>query len=437
MKPSGKKHKARMPPYFTAGLAGLVILAAVLAAVWLQFRGQLLPRTQLTMLAARSGLSMDPGAKVTYNGVSIGRVAKVEEITQGGQPRAKFTLEVDPKYVNVIPANVHAEVEASTAFGNKYVAFSSPETSVAQHVSSAQVIDATHVTTEFNTLFETVVSIAEKVDPVKLNATLAAASEALDGLGDKFGTSISNANDILGDLNARMPQIRHDVQRVADLADVYVDASPDLWSFLRNAATVARTFNENQANLDAALLASIGLGNTTSDIFERGGPSLRRALQDLVSTSELLDYYSPELFCTVHNLAELVPVLHAEVSGNGYALKTHTQVIGAANPWVYPDNLPRVNAHGGPEGRPGCWQRVSRDLWPAPFLVLDTGAARHRTTILESAPRTQWNTCGVVKWGRTRSTHEDYRYRDQARRLLAGGTAVHRAHHRGVRSIAV
>ena len=50
-------------------------------------------------------------------------------------------------------------------------------------------------------------------------------------------------------------------------------------------------------------------------------------------------------------------------------------MLGAANAYVYPDNLPRVNAHGGPEGRPGCWQPVTRDLWPSPYLVMDTGAS--------------------------------------------------------------
>jgi phospholipid/cholesterol/gamma-HCH transport system substrate-binding protein len=37
------------------------------------------------------------------------------------------------------------------------------------------------------------------------------------------------------------------------------------------------------------------------------------------------------------------------------------------------DNLPRINARGRPEGRPGCWQKVPRDLWPHPYLVMDTG----------------------------------------------------------------
>ena len=66
------------------------------------------------------------------------------------------------------------------------------------------------MTTEFNTLFETVTAIAEQVDPVKLNQTLTATAEALTGLGNRFGESLIDANRILDDLNPRMPQIRYD-----------------------------------------------------------------------------------------------------------------------------------------------------------------------------------------------------------------------------------
>jgi phospholipid/cholesterol/gamma-HCH transport system substrate-binding protein len=86
------------------------------------------------------------------------------------------------------------------------------------------------VTTEFNTLFETVTSIAERVDPIKVNQTLTATAEALTGLGERFGESLENGNRILDDLNRQMPQIRRDTRGVADLADVYADASPDLWT---------------------------------------------------------------------------------------------------------------------------------------------------------------------------------------------------------------
>ena len=102
------------------------------------------------------------------------------------------------------------------------------------------------VTTEFNTLFETITSISEQVDPVKLNLTLSATAEALTGLGDKFGKSLVNGNAILDEINPQMPQLRRDLQRLADLSDVYIKASPDLWNALDNAVTTARTFNQQR-----------------------------------------------------------------------------------------------------------------------------------------------------------------------------------------------
>jgi len=400
-----KENPPRIPPYKTTAAVFLVVTAAVLTFVWLQFRGQLTPKTPLTMLAPRSGLVMDPGSKVTYNGVEIGRVKSISEIQRDGVPAAKFVLDVNPRYIRLIPANVDANVKATTVFGNKYVALTSPKNPTPQRITSQQVIDARSVTTEFNTLFETLYSIAEKVDPVKVNLTLAAAAQAFTGLGDKFGQSIVNGNAILDDSNPQMSQIRHDIQRLAALGDTYADAAPDLFDSLNNAVITARTLHRQEAELDAALLAATGLGNTGEDIFRRGGPYLQRGTADLVPTAQLLDTYSPELFCTIHNYYDEEPAAYATTGGgNGYGLKTMTALMsglggiltlpglagtaatmgllglagvvgGAPNPYVYPDNLPRVNARGGPGGAPGCWQAITHDLWPAPSLVLDTGAS--------------------------------------------------------------
>jgi phospholipid/cholesterol/gamma-HCH transport system substrate-binding protein len=366
--------KNRRAWLYLEGVVMLLVGALVLVLVYLQFRGDFTPKTELTMVASRAGLVMEPGSKVTYNGVEIGRVAGVSEIERDGKPAAKLVLNVNPKYIKLIPANVVANIEAATLFGNKYVSLTSPENPQQQRISSHDVIDVRSVTTEFNTLFETVTSIAEKVDPIELNATLSALAQALNGLGGKFGESIVNGNQILAQLNPRMPQLRYDVQRLADLAEIYSRASPDLWNFLHNAVTTARTLTRQQHDLDAALLAAVGAGNTGEEIFARGGPYLVRGAADLVPTAALLDTYSPELFCMIRNFHDAAPKVANAVGGNGYSLAGAGALAGAPNPYVYPDNLPRVNARGGPGGRPGCWQTITRELWPAPYLVMDTGA---------------------------------------------------------------
>jgi phospholipid/cholesterol/gamma-HCH transport system substrate-binding protein len=366
---------ARTPPYKLAGLILSLLTIAAIVAVYFQFRGDFLQRSELTMVSARAGLSMDPGAKVTYNGVEIGRVGKVQAVNVGDEQRAKITLEVEPQYLHLIPKNVEADISATTVFGNKYISFKSPKDPTPQRITTSDVIDVTAVTTEFNTLFETVVDVSSQVDPIKLNQTLSATAEALDGLGDRFGQSIVQGNDILADINPQMPEIRRLNQGLASLGDVYANAAPDLFDGLEHAVTTARTLNEQQGNIDQALMAAVGFGNTGGDIFERGGPYLVRGTQDLIPTSQLLDTYSPALACTIRNFHDVEPKVAASLGGNGYSLRTLSEIMGAGNPYVYPDNLPRVNARGGPEGRPGCWQPITRDLWPAPYLVMDDGAS--------------------------------------------------------------
>jgi len=260
-------------------------------------------------------------------------------------------------------------------FGTKYVSLSTPPDPVPERLKGGDTLDVRDVTTEFNTLFETVVELARQVDPIKLNQTLSATAEALDGLGDRFGQSIVDGNEILADINPQLPQIRRDNQLLADLGEVYADAAPDLFSGLDSAVTTAATLNEQRANVDQALMAAVGFGNNGGDVFERGGPYLVRGAEDLIRPSEILDEYSPALFCTIRNYHDVEPKVAASLGGNGYSLRTLSELMGAGNPYVYPDNLPRVNARGGPGGRPGCWQPVTRDLWPAPYLVMDTGAS--------------------------------------------------------------
>jgi phospholipid/cholesterol/gamma-HCH transport system substrate-binding protein len=367
--------KRRRVLLYVEGMVLLLVGALLLVLVYRQFRGDFTPKTELTMVASRAGLVMEPGSKVTFNGVAIGRVASIAEIERDGSPAAKLALEVNPKYLELIPANVVATIEAVTLFGNKYVSLTSPESPQPQRISSRDVIDVRSVTTEFNTLFETITSIAEKVDPIELNATLSALAQALDGLGRNFGESLVNGNQILAQLNPRVRQLGYDARRFADLGEIYTRASPDLWAFLRNVVTTARTLTRQQGDLDAALLAAAGAGKTGEDIVARGGPYLVRGAADLVPTAELLDTYSPELFCTIRNFHDAAPSVENAAGGNGYSLSAAGTILPAPNPYVYPDNLPRVNAHGGPGGRPGCWQTITRDLWPAPYLVMDTGAS--------------------------------------------------------------
>ncbi|MBU9762334.1 MCE-family protein MCE1A, partial [Mycobacterium sp. TNTM28] len=70
--PRAPLNKPKIPPYKLAGLVFALVSLLVLTLTWMQFRGTFEEKTQLTVLSGRAGLSMDPGSKVTFNGVPIG-----------------------------------------------------------------------------------------------------------------------------------------------------------------------------------------------------------------------------------------------------------------------------------------------------------------------------------------------------------------------------
>ena len=344
-----------------AGAVLLVIAAVVGAFIYLQFRGDPHSQDQADPAVAARGPGGGTGFEGDFNGVEIGRVSHISLVDERGTSMAKLTLDVNPRYIQYIPANVEADVRATTVFGNKYISFSSPKDPSPQRISSNKAIHASAVTTESNTLFETVTSIAAQVDPIKLNQTLAATAEALTGLGDRFGQSLENGNQILDDLNPKTLQIARDNRGLADLAEVYADASPDLWQGLENAVETAQTFDDYRANIDEAPMAAVGFANDAADSVERGGPYLVRGAADLVPTTRLLDDYRGMIFCTFRKFSDVQKRASAVLGGNGYSLASASGALaGAGNPYVYPDNLPRVNAHRAGRSAPAAG-RTSTD----------------------------------------------------------------------------
>ncbi|MGB8405181.1 MAG: MlaD family protein, partial [Mycobacterium sp.] len=153
-------NKAHTPPYRVAGLVLALAMALVFTVTWYQFRGYFGTKVQLYVMASRAGLSMDAGSKVTYNGVPIGRLKEAEVVSADGErPQARLVLNVDPEYLGLLPRNVDVKLLATTVFGNKYISFTSPPNPSPQRLKSGDVVDAVSVTTEFNTLFETITAI--------------------------------------------------------------------------------------------------------------------------------------------------------------------------------------------------------------------------------------------------------------------------------------
>ena len=95
----------------------VVVLATFVGVSMALFSGSFKSYVPVTLTSDRSGLVMEPGAKIKLRGVEVGRVGDVK----GGKDSVSLKLEFDRDQTQHIPANVEAEIRATTVFGAKYV----------------------------------------------------------------------------------------------------------------------------------------------------------------------------------------------------------------------------------------------------------------------------------------------------------------------------
>lgn len=315
---------------------------------------------------------MESGAKVQMRGVVVGRVGEIR--STGGH--AQLVLELNPEQVSHIPANVGARIEATTAFGAKYVDLLVPAAPSAKHIQAGAVLQSGNVSTEVNTVFENLTQVLQQVDPGKLNATLTALSEGLRGKGERIGEAITSADDVLVALNARTDVLRSDFQSLRGFADTYAAAAPDLLASLDAVSTTAETITNHATALDALLLNVIGLSQSGTELLAPNQQNLIRSVNNLAPTTGLLHKYSPSFTCMLVGADWL---LHeggslAGAGGNGYSTVVDAAILFGDDVYRYPENLPKVNATGGPGGKPGCGSLpIAPYNFPVKQLVTDTG----------------------------------------------------------------
>jgi len=358
----------------TSGWAASILVAVVILLMLVSFGAfnqSFIPTVPVTLMSDRSGLVMEPYAKVKLRGVQVGRVATVS--SEPGQ--VALRLDIDPDQIKYIPANVAARINATSLFGGKFVELIYPSDPSPRPLSAGAVLRSQNVAIEVNTVFENLVNLIKTTDPAKLNAVLTALAEGVRGQGERIGESITDSNEVLLALNSRTDTIRRDWQALTSVSDTYSAAAPNIIDTLSAASTTSITVTTQAKQLDALLLATIGVSRSGVNLLGQSKDNLVEAINLLEPTTNLLMKYNPELTCLLVGTDKSVQVFSPVTGGqNGKSLILDAQVLLGADPYRYPDNLPIVAAKGGPGGKPGCGSLpdVSKN-WPVRQLITDTG----------------------------------------------------------------
>jgi len=354
-------------------IAAAILTALVVAATvftYLSYTAAFTPVDTVTVTSPRAGLVMETDAKVKYRGIQIGQV---KDIQLAGD-EAKLTLAIDSSQLRYIPSNATVRIGGTTVFGAKAVEFLPPTGQPGNPLRPGAHVQASSVQLEVNTLFQTLTDVLHKIDPVNLNATLSALGEGLRGNGDDLGATLAGLNTYLAQLNPKLPILQQDFARTAVVGNIYADAGPDLVKVLDNVPVIGKTVVDEQDNLNATLLATTGLANNGTATLQPGANDFIAAIQRFRAPLKVAGDYSPEIGCVLQGTAKALDTFAPVIGGIRPGLFVASNFLPGAPAYTFPESLPYVNAHGGPNcrGLPNVPSKQLGGSWyHTPFLVTD------------------------------------------------------------------
>lgn len=297
-----------------AGVVFLTVIALLIALSIAVYQKKFDHVTMVTIKADRAGLQLARFGDVRINGVLVGQV---REVAQDGE-EASITVALEPDAAERIPANVGVQIIPTTLFGQKFISFVRPERPADEPLEDGDVIPAERVETnvELSKILADLFPLLRAVEPAQLNYTLNALATALQGRGDQLGETMVELDDYLGAISDKLPTLREDLVALADVADTYDLAAPDLIDVLGNLTVTSKTVTEKAADLDHFFSDLQGLATTSTRVLSDNERNLIQVGEVTEPVLRLLAVYSPEFPCLIKGAAKYAPVLAKTFAGN-------------------------------------------------------------------------------------------------------------------------
>jgi phospholipid/cholesterol/gamma-HCH transport system substrate-binding protein len=297
-----------------AGVVFLTMMALMIAFSIAVYQKTFDRVTMITIHADRAGLQLAKFGDVRIHGVLVGQVRSV---TQDGK-QAVIKVALKPDAADHIPANVGVQIIPTTLFGQKFISFVPPDRPDKDSLEDGDVIPSDRVETnvELSKILADLFPLLRAVDPADLNMTLNALATALEGRGDQLGETFDKLEAYLSSISDKLPTLREDLVSLANVANTYDLAAPDLIDVLGNLTVTSKTVIEKADDLDVFFSDLQGLAVTSTRVLSDNKRNLIQVGKVSEPVLKLLAFYSPEFPCLITGAARYAPVLGSTFAGN-------------------------------------------------------------------------------------------------------------------------
>ncbi len=238
-------------------------------------------------------------SNVTYRGVNVGKVTKVEVI-DASHVEATLSLETSPK----IPAGLKARVLSLSAVGEQYVDLQ-PHNESPPYLKDGSVIamSDTSVPQQVGPMLDQLGSLVDSIPQGKLSSLLDESFKAFDGAGYDFSSLLDSSSKLANDFNGIADQSRALIDDSGPLLDSQVKSVDAIHTWARSIAGITEQVKENDPQLRTLLNSGPGALDEVSRLLSDVKPTLPILLANLGTIGQVGVTYN----ASIEQLLVLLP----------------------------------------------------------------------------------------------------------------------------------
>ena len=240
-------------------------------------------------------------SNVTYRGIQIGRVTKVEPTKNG----VRATLTIDSRHK--IPIDASANVHSVSAIGEQYLDLVSTG-NPGKFFEPGQTITKGTVPSEIGPALDAANRGLSVLPKRKIASLLDETAQAVGGLGPALQRLVDSTQSIVGDFQANISDVNDIIENSAPIIDSQVDSGDSIERWSHNLDVLTAQAAQNDQHVQSILTKAAPTADQVNEVFGDVRESLPQTLANLEIVADMLKRYNKGLEQLMVFLPEIAAV---------------------------------------------------------------------------------------------------------------------------------
>jgi phospholipid/cholesterol/gamma-HCH transport system substrate-binding protein len=305
----------------------IFVVVALVAVTWVVLGFAKLPvllagagrYTVTVALPNASGLYRS--GNVTYRGVEVGKVDKVQLTDSGVQAVLLLNSGVN------IPSDLDAQVHSQSAVGEQFVELL-PRNDTSRPLRDGDVIplSRTGVPPDINALLDATNRGLQAIPQDNLKTVIDETYTAFGGLGPEISRIVKGSTAVAINARKNLDPLLTVIDKSKPILDSQTDTADSIQAWARHLASITSSLQRNDESVRGLLQKGPAAVDEARQLFDRLNPTIPVLLANLVSLNQVLVTYRPG----IEQLLVLLPQATSMIQGVNLANRDTKQPFAGA-----------------------------------------------------------------------------------------------------------